>query len=102
MIFVEILKNIKYIRNGKYRFYLMIWFLKYLLSNKNLNPIVTELFIRRKKINNSLISIIRSSFALPKNITLNSAHYFVVEFSNQRELEQIAFNHSWDMTFKDS
>ena len=45
-----------------------------MLINKNLNPIVTELFIRGKKMNISIVFITQSYFAVPKNIRLNSAH----------------------------
>ena len=39
-----------------------------MLSSKKLNPIVTELFIRDRKLNTSLVFITQSYFALPKNI----------------------------------
>ena len=44
-----------------------------MLSNKILNPIVTELFIRGRKINITLVFITQFYFAVPKNIfyTLN-------------------------------
>ena len=45
------------------------------LSNKKLNPIVTELFIRGRKLNISLVFITQSYFAAPKNIRLNSTFY---------------------------
>ena len=70
-------------------------------SNKKLNPIVTELFIRRKKLNVSLVFITQSSFAVPKNIRLNSTHYFVMKVPNKTELQQLAFNHSSDIDFQD-
>ena len=43
--------------------------------NKKLNTVVTELFIRGRKLNISLVFITYSYFAVPKNIRLNSAHY---------------------------
>ena len=46
-----------------------------MLSNKKPNPIVTELFIRGRKLNISLFFITQSYFAVPKNIRLNSTHY---------------------------
>ena len=49
------------------------------LSNKNLNPIVTELFIRGRKLNVSFIFITQSYFAVPKNIRLNSTHYYIMK-----------------------
>ena len=73
----------------------------YMLSNKKFNPIVTELFIRGRKLNISLVFITQSYFAVPKNIRLNSTHYFVMKIPNKRELQQIAFNHSSDIDFQD-
>ena len=48
----------------------------------------------------SLVFITQSYFAVPKNIRLNSTHYFVMKIPNKRELQQIAFNHSSDIEFK--
>ena len=55
--------------------------------NKKLNPIVTELFIRERKLNISLVFITKSYFAVPKSIKLNSTHYFVTKILNKRELQ---------------
>ena len=43
----------------------------------------------------------QSYFAIPKNIRLNSTHYFVMKIPNKRELQQIAFNHSSNFDFQD-
>ena len=53
-----------------------------MLSNKELNPIVTELFITGRKLNISLVFITQSYFPVPKNIRRNSPHYFVMKISN--------------------
>ena len=45
-----------------------------MLSNKKLNSMVTELFIRGRKLNIFLVFITQSYFAVPKNIRLNSTH----------------------------
>ena len=45
-----------------------------MLSNKKVNPIVAELFIRGRKLNISLVFITLSCFAVPKNIRLNLTH----------------------------
>ena len=42
-----------------------------------------------------------SYFAVPKNIRLDSTYCFIMEIPNKRELQQIAFNHSSDIDFKD-
>ena len=72
-----------------------------MLSNKKLNPVVTELFIRGRKLSISLVFITQSYFAVPKNIRLNSTHYFIMKIPNKQEIQQIAFNHSSDIDFKD-
>ena len=56
------------------------------LSNKKLNPIVTELFIRGRKLNISLVYITQSYFALPEKYRLNSAYYFIMKIPNKCEL----------------
>ena len=58
-----------------------------MVINKKLNPIVTELFIKGRKLSISFVFITQSSFAVPKNIRLNSAHYFVIKIPNKRELQ---------------
>ena len=60
-----------------------------MLSNKRLNPIVTELFIRERKLNISLAFIRQSYFAAPKNIRLNSTHYLVRKIANLRQLQKL-------------
>ena len=62
-----------------------------MLCNKKLNLIVTELFIRGRKLNISLVFITQSYFAAPKNIKLNSTRYFIMKIPNKQELQQIAF-----------
>ena len=66
-----------------------------------LNPIVTELFIRSRKLNISVVFVTQSYFKVPKDFTLNSTHFFIMKIPNKRELQQIALNHSSDIDFKD-
>ena len=63
-----------------------------MLSNKKLNTVLTELFVRERKLNISLIFITQSYFAFPKNIRLNSTQYFMMKIPNKQEHQQIAFN----------
>ena len=72
-----------------------------MLSNKKRNRIVTELLIRGRKLNVSLVFITQSYFPVPKNIRLNSTHDFVMKIPNKRELQQIAFNPYSDIDFQD-
>ena len=70
-----------------------------LLSNKNLNPIITELFVRGKNLNISLVFITLSYFAVPKIIRLNCTCYFIMKFPNKHEVQQVAYNHLSDIEF---
>ena len=72
-----------------------------MLRNKQLNPAETELFIRGRMLNISLVFITQSYFAVAKNIGLISMHYFIMKIPNKQELQQIAFNHSSDIDFID-
>ena len=71
-----------------------------ILSNKNLNPIVTELFIRGRKVNISLVFTTQSYFAVPKIIRLNFTHYFIMKILNKPELQQIALSYSSGCEFR--
>ena len=72
-----------------------------ILSNKETTPVVTELFIRRRKLNISLVFITQSYVVIPKNIRLNSTRFYIMKFSNKRELQQTTFNHSLDTDIED-
>ena len=72
-----------------------------MLNDKKVNPIVTELFIKDRKLKISLVFITQSYFVSPKNIRLNSLHYFIMKIPNKGELQQISFNHSSDIDFRD-
>ena len=71
-----------------------------MINNNKLNPIVTELFIRGRKLL-SIVFITQSYFKVPKDVRLNSTHFFIMKIPNKRELQQIALNHSSDIDFKD-
>ena len=72
-----------------------------MIHNKKLNSIVTELFIRESKLNVSLVFITQSYFKVPKDVRLNTTHFFISKIPNKRELQQIAINHSSDINTKD-
>ena len=79
-----IYKNIEEYNPNKKRKILIIFddMIADMLSNKNLNPIVTKLFIGGRKLNIFLVFITKSYFAVPKIIRLNSTHYFIVKIPN--------------------
>ena len=75
-----------------------------MIHNKKLNSIVTGLFIRRRKLNISLVFITQSSFKVPKDIRLNTTKLFsfiISKIPNRRELQQIAITHSSDISTRD-
>ena len=72
-----------------------------MINNNKLNSILTELFIRGRKLNISIAFITQSYFKVPKGVRLNSTHFFIMKIPNKRELQQTALNHSSDIDFKD-
>ena len=64
-----------------------------MIHNKKLNSIVTELFIRGRKLNISLVFMTQSYFKIPKDVRLNTSHFFITKIPNKRKLQQIAINH---------
>ena len=69
-----------------------------MLSNTRRKQIVTELFIRGRCLYISIVFYTQFCFAVPKNISLNSALYFM-KIPIKRKLQQIAINHSLDIDF---
>ena len=97
-MFTKILRNTMRIKNAKYSFDDMI---ADMINNKNLNSLVTELFIRgSRKLNISLVFITHTYFKLPKDVRLNSTNFFIMKIPNTRELQQIALNHSLTLALK--
>ena len=67
-------KNIEDYNPDKKRKLLLIFddMIADMINNKKLNPIVTELFSRGRKLNISIVSITQSYFRVPKDVRLNS------------------------------
>ena len=99
----DVYKNIEDYNPGKKRKILIVLddMIADRINNKKLNPVVTELFLRGRKLNISIVFITQSYFKVPKDVRLNSTHLFIRKIPNKRELELIALNHSSDIDFKD-
>ena len=99
----DVYKNIEEYNVDKERKILIVFddMIADMINNKKLNSIVTELFIRGRKLNISLVFITQSYFKVPKDVRLNSTHFFIMKIPNKRELQQIALNHSSDISSKD-
>ena len=55
-----------------------------MINNKKINPVVTELFIRGRKLNISIVFITQSYFKVPKDVRLNSTHFLIMKIPNKR------------------
>ena len=82
----DIYKNIEEQNPNKKRKILILFddMIADMLNNKKFNPVVTELFIRGRKLNISLVLIAHSCFAVSKNIRLNSTHYFIMKIPKKQ------------------
>ena len=54
-----------------------------IISNKKFNSVVTELFIRGRKLNIYLVFITKSNFQVPKDVRLNTTHFFIMKIPNK-------------------
>ena len=95
----DVYKSIEDYNPGKKRKVLIVFddMIADMINNKKLNPVVTELFVRGRKLNISIVFITQSYFKVPKDVRLNSTHFFIMKIPNKRELQQIAS----DIDFKD-
>ena len=98
----DVYKNIEEYNLGKQRKILIVFddTIADLINNKKLNPLVTELFSRGRKLNISIVFITQSYFKVPEEVRLNTTHFFIMKIPNKREFRQIALNHSSDIDFK--
>ena len=58
-----------------------------MINNKKLNSLVAELFLRGWKLNISLVFITQSHFKAPKDVRLNSTHFFIMKIPIKRKLQ---------------
>ena len=91
----DVYKNINEYNPGKKRKIVLVFddMIPDIINNKKLNSIVIELFISGRKLNISVAFITQSYFRVPKDVRLNSTHFFVMKIPNKKELQQIASNH---------
>ena len=81
----DVYKNIEDYNPNKKRKVLIVFddIIADMINNKKLNLVVTELFIRGRKLN---ISTTQSYFKVPKDVRLNFTHFFNKKIPNKREL----------------
>ena len=66
-----------------------------IITNKKIEAIVKELFIRCRKLNISLVFITQSYFSVPKDVRGNSTYYLIMKINSKRELQNIVSNKSF-------
>ena len=98
----NVYKNINYYNPDKENKILIVFddMIADMVQNKKLNSIITE-FIRGRKLNISLVFTTQSYFKVPKDVRLNTTHFFITKILSNRELQQIVINHSSDISTED-
>ena len=71
-----------------------------MISNKKLNPVITELFNRSIKLNISMVFIMQAQFKVTEDVKLISTHYIIMKTPNEREFQQIKINNLSYINFK--
>ena len=96
-------KNINYYNPDKEKKILIVFddVITDMIQNKKLNAIVTELFIRGRKLNIYVVFITQSYLKVPKDVRLNTTHFFITKILSKRELQQIVINHSSHISTED-
>ena len=85
----DVYKNINYYNPDKENKILIVFddMIADMINNKKLNSMVTELFIRGRKLNISLVFITQSYFKVPKDVRMNATHSFIAKTPDERELK---------------
>ena len=74
----DVYKNIDEYNINKERKILIVFddMIADMFNNKKLNSVVTELFVRGRKLNISIVFILQSYFKVPKDVRLDTTHFF--------------------------
>ena len=63
--------------------------ISHVMSDKKVQQVLKELFIRCRKLSISLCFLTQSYFSVPKDVRLNCTHYIIFKLSNKRELQKL-------------
>ena len=87
----DVYKNINEYNPDKERKTLIVFddMIADMINNKKLNSIVTELFIRGRKLNIYLVFISQSYVKVPKDVRLNTTHFFIPKFQIKENFEKL-------------
>ena len=81
----DVYKNINYYNPAKENQTLIVFddAIADAIDNKNLDSIVTELFIRERKLNTSLVFITPSCFKVTKDVRVNTTYLFIAKIAKR-------------------
>ena len=87
----DVYKNINYYNPDKENKILIVFddMIADMIHNKKLNSIVTELFIRGRKLNISLAFITQSYFKVPRDVRLNTTHFLSQKFQIEESFKKL-------------
>ena len=87
----DVYRNIENYNPNKKRKILIVFYdmIADMINNKRLNPVVTELFIRGRKLNISVVFITQSYFKVPKDVRLNSMHFFIMKIQIKENFSKL-------------
>ena len=99
----DILSDIEDCNKKRKRKVLIIFddMISHVMSDKKVQQILKDLFVRCRKLNISLCFLTQPYFSVPKDVRLNCTHYILFKLNNRRELQNLAINHSTDIDYKD-
>ena len=99
----DVYKNINYYNSDKENKILIVFddIIADMINNKKLTSVVTELFIRGRKLNIFLVCLTQLFFKVPKDVKVNTTYFSISKIPNKRELREIAINDSSDISAKD-
>ena len=87
----DVYKNIEEYNIGKNRKIAIVFdhMIVDMINNKKLNSIVTELFIKRRTLHISLAFMTKSYFKDPKEVRVNSTHFFIMKIPDKKRTTTI-------------
>ena len=87
----DVYKNIEEYNLGKKRKVLIVFddMIADMINNKKVNPVVTELFIRDRKLNISIVFITKSYFKAPEEVILTTTHFFIVKILKKENFNKL-------------
>ena len=87
----DVYKKINYYNHDKENIILIVFdeMIADMINNKKLNSVITELFIRGRKLNIYLVFITRSYFKVPKYVRLNTAHFLSQKFQIEQSFKKL-------------